>query len=101
MNRYRITGKAGTTNWIEAELGMDVRDELARRYNNLAKRAKLPPILHAPGAVSGDMYDTRNHSVHGARDGHGIVILQRLSTTNKPTNTNQNEHKNQKHDCPV
>jgi hypothetical protein len=77
INKFRISGKAGTTQWIEAELAMDARATLERRYNNLARRRGLPDILHAPGAVAGDAYDQRTGSTHGARSGHGIVSLER------------------------
>jgi len=77
MNKYRISGKAGTTRWMTAELAMDVRSDLTERYNNLAKRKGLPRILHGPGAVCGDCTNTATGDVHGARDGHGIVTLER------------------------
>jgi len=73
---YRITGRAGNTHWLSAELGMDVRDELTRRYNALSRRRGLPPILHGPGAVCGDATDTQTGAVHAVRDGHGVVSLE-------------------------
>ena len=77
MNKYRISGRAGKTQWVAAELAMDVRGELERRYNNLARRAGLPDIMHAPGAVCGDMHDQSTGDTHGVRDGHGTVTLER------------------------